>query len=81
MCNIFVIWEVCIQKKSHKMNEKGTLILPLLINHVNQLEIYSEEKIEGQKIKLMFLSQWKVKTSYVPAVKSLTSLWKVREGR
>lgn len=44
MCNIFVIWEVCIQKKSHKMNEKGTLILPLLINHVNQLEIYSEEK-------------------------------------
>lgn len=40
ICNLRSLYT----EKSHKMNEKGTLILPLLINHVNQLEIYSEEK-------------------------------------
>lgn len=40
ICNLRSLYT----EKSHKMNEKGTLILPLLINHVNQLEIYSEKK-------------------------------------
>lgn len=60
MCNIFVIWEVCVQKNVTKWMTYGTCILPLLINLVNHLEIFS--KVKRDKIyNLCFCHNEKLK--------------------